>query len=155
MKRKNRRHRDYTMKFTIPNQTRAGMYITEMFFFFFFFFFLGETSTIGGCFFVGLLFREHPKAQPEGGFRRSPGSNLRPLVYKASDLTTAPRRLHICCNDRMTGKETGTYSMCNCLCTSVFLKQKMFSLTWLYNLNIFIFMIESFMHFIILMNLEH
>ena len=25
--------------------------------------------------------------------RRSPGSNLRPLVYKASDLTTAPRRL--------------------------------------------------------------
>ena len=61
---------------------------------FLFFFFLGETSTIGGCFFfVGLLFREHPKAQPEGGFRRSPGSNLRPLVYKASDLTTAPRRL--------------------------------------------------------------
>ena len=42
---------------------------------------------------MGLLFREHPKAQPEGGFfRRSPGSNLRPLVYKASDLTTAPRR---------------------------------------------------------------
>ena len=40
---------------------------------------------------MGLLFREHPKAQPEGGFRRSPGSNLRPLVYKASDLTTAPR----------------------------------------------------------------
>ena len=39
---------------------------------------------------MGLLFREHPKAQPEGGFRRSPGSNLRPLVYKASDLTTAP-----------------------------------------------------------------
>ena len=44
---------------------------------------------------MGLLFREHPKAQPEGGFRRSPGSNLRPLVYKASDLTTAPRRLLI------------------------------------------------------------
>ena len=43
--------------------------------------------------FVGLLFWEHPKAQPEGGFRRSPGSNLRPLVYKVSDLTTAPRRL--------------------------------------------------------------
>ena len=42
---------------------------------------------------MGLLFREHPKAQPEGGLRRSPGSNLRPLVYKASDLTTAPRRL--------------------------------------------------------------
>ena len=42
---------------------------------------------------MGLLFREHPKAQPEGGFRRSPGSNMRPLVYKASDLTTAPRRL--------------------------------------------------------------
>ena len=42
---------------------------------------------------MGSLFREHPKAQPEGGFRRSPGSNLRPLVYKASDLTTAPRRL--------------------------------------------------------------
>ena len=41
---------------------------------------------------MGLLFREHPKAQPEGGFRRSPGSNL---VYKASDLTTAPRRLLI------------------------------------------------------------
>ena len=38
---------------------------------------------------MGLLFREHPKAQPEGGFRRSPGSNLRPLVYKVSDLTTA------------------------------------------------------------------
>ena len=31
--------------------------------------------------FVGLLFREHPKAQPGGGFWRSPGSNLRPLVY--------------------------------------------------------------------------
>ena len=44
---------------------------------------------------MGLLFREQPKAQPEGGFRRSPGSNLRPLVYKASDLTTAPRRLLI------------------------------------------------------------
>ena len=44
---------------------------------------------------MGLLFREHPKAQPEGGFRRSPGSNLRPLVYKASDFTTAPRRLLI------------------------------------------------------------
>ena len=44
---------------------------------------------------MGLLFREHPKAQPEGGFKRSPGSNLRPLVYKASDLTTAPRRLLI------------------------------------------------------------
>ena len=42
---------------------------------------------------MGLLFREHPKAQPEEGFRGSPGSNLRPLVYKASDLTTAPRRL--------------------------------------------------------------
>ena len=26
-------------------------------------------------------------------FWRSPGSNLRPLVYKASDLTTAPQRL--------------------------------------------------------------
>ena len=26
-------------------------------------------------------------------FWRSPGSNLRPLVYKARDLTTAPRRL--------------------------------------------------------------
>ena len=25
-------------------------------------------------------------------FRRSPGSDLRPLVYKASDLTKAPRR---------------------------------------------------------------
>ena len=42
---------------------------------------------------MGLLFREHPKAQPGGGFSRSPGSNLRPLVYKASDLTTTPRRL--------------------------------------------------------------
>ena len=40
---------------------------------------------------MGLLLREHPKAQPGGGFRRSPGSNLRPLVYKVSDLTTAPR----------------------------------------------------------------
>ena len=27
-------------------------------------------------------------------FWRSPGSNLRPLVYKASDLSTAPQRLH-------------------------------------------------------------
>ena len=44
---------------------------------------------------MGLLFGEHPKAQPGGGFWRSPGSNLRPLVYKASDLTTAPRRLQI------------------------------------------------------------
>ena len=47
---------------------------------------------------MGLLFREHPKAQPGRlvfvvVFWRSPGSNLRPLVYKASDLTTAPRRL--------------------------------------------------------------
>ena len=42
---------------------------------------------------MGLLFREHPKAQPGGDFWRSPGSNLRPLVYKASDLTTAPRSL--------------------------------------------------------------
>ena len=42
---------------------------------------------------MGLLFREHPKAQPGGGFWRSPGSNLQPLFYKASDLTTAPRRL--------------------------------------------------------------
>ena len=42
---------------------------------------------------MGLLFRERPKAQPEGGFRRSPGLRLRPLVYKASDFTTAPRRL--------------------------------------------------------------
>ena len=44
---------------------------------------------------MGLLFREHPKAQPGGGFWRSPGSNLRPLVYKASDLTTAPRRARV------------------------------------------------------------
>ena len=43
---------------------------------------------------MGLLFREHPKAQPGGGLRRSPGSNLRLLVYKASDLTTAPRSFH-------------------------------------------------------------
>ena len=42
---------------------------------------------------MDLLFREHPKAQPGGGYRRSQESNLRPLVYKASDLTTAPRRL--------------------------------------------------------------
>ena len=61
---------------------------------------------------MGLLFREHPKAQPEGGFRRSPGSNLRPLVYKASDLTTAPRRL-------LTGHffflgETSTVGGCFC-----------------------------------------
>ena len=47
---------------------------------------------------MGLLSREHPKAQPGGWFLvvvfwRSPGSNLPPLVYKASDLTTAPRRL--------------------------------------------------------------
>ena len=63
------------------------------FFFFFFFFFPGRDQYYRRLFFVGLLFREHPKAQPEGGFRRSPGSNLRPRVYKASDLTTAPRRL--------------------------------------------------------------
>ena len=50
---------------------------------------------------MGLLFREHPKAQPDGGFRRSPGSNLRPLVYKASDLTTAPRRLPFHSFDRV------------------------------------------------------
>ena len=30
MKRKNRRHRLYTMKLTNPNQTQAGTYITEM-----------------------------------------------------------------------------------------------------------------------------
>ena len=35
---------------------------------------------------MGLLFREHPKTQPEGGFRRSPGSNLRPLVYSSRRL---------------------------------------------------------------------
>ena len=35
---------------------------------------------------MGLLFREHPKAPPGGGFLRSPGSNLRPLVYKVSIL---------------------------------------------------------------------
>ena len=27
----------------------------------------------------------------------SPGSNLHPLVYKASDITMAPRRLLVCC----------------------------------------------------------
>ena len=64
-----------------------------------YFFSLGETSTIGGCF-LGLLFREHPKAQPGGGFR-SPGSNLHTLVYKASDLITAPRRLLTCMFDVM------------------------------------------------------
>ena len=47
---------------------------------------------------MGLLFREHPKAQPGGGFWRSPGSNLRPLFYKESDLTTAPRRVDILYN---------------------------------------------------------
>ena len=50
-----------------------------------------ETSTIGGCFCVFVV----PGA-PESStgrllfvvvFWRSPGSNLRPLVYKASDLT--------------------------------------------------------------------
>ena len=69
-------------------------------------FFLGETSTTVGCFlcvfffffFVGLLLREHPKAQPVGFFFffffffEKPG--IGPLIYKASDLTTAPRRLH-------------------------------------------------------------
>ena len=70
-----------------------------------------EGST-GRLVFVGLLSWEHPKAQPgswflwvcyhgstrrlnrEVGFCcfwRSPGLNLRPLVYKTSDLTTAPR----------------------------------------------------------------
>ena len=34
---------------------------------------------------IGL--KSHPKD------RRSPGSNSRPQVYKASDLTTTPRRL--------------------------------------------------------------
>ena len=48
-------------------------------------FLLGETSTTR-LFLLVLLFREHPKAQPS---RRlfllflGPGSNLRPLVYKA------------------------------------------------------------------------
>ena len=37
---------------------------------------------------MGLLFREHPKAQPEGGFRRSPGSNLRPLARSLELLFT-------------------------------------------------------------------
>ena len=46
---------------------------------------------------MGLLFREHPKAQPGEGFCKSPGWNLRPLVYKASDLTTAPRMLLFVC----------------------------------------------------------
>ena len=66
------------------------------YFFFFFFFFPGRDQYYRRLFlglFCGFLFREHPKAQPGGGFRRSPGSNLRSLVYKASDLTTAPRRL--------------------------------------------------------------
>ena len=54
-----------------------------------FFFFLGETSTIVGCF-CGFVV---PGA-PEGStgevdfcccFWRSPGLNLRPLVYKAID----------------------------------------------------------------------
>ena len=58
------------------------------------FFFLGETSTIVGCF-CGFVV---PGA-PEGStgrlifvvvFWSSPESNLQPLVYKASDLTTAP-----------------------------------------------------------------
>ena len=53
-------------------------------FFLFFFFFSWARPVLQEVVFVGLLFREHPKAQPEGGFRRSPGSNLRPLVYKAS-----------------------------------------------------------------------
>ena len=35
---------------------------------------------------MGLLFREHPKAQPEGGFRRSPGSNLRPCFTPLIEL---------------------------------------------------------------------
>ena len=30
---------------------------------------------------MDLLFREHPKAQPEGGFRRSSGANLR-LIFE-------------------------------------------------------------------------
>ena len=30
IKRKNRRHREYTMKFITPNQTQAGTYMTEM-----------------------------------------------------------------------------------------------------------------------------
>ena len=57
---------------------------------------------------MGLLFREHPKAQPKGGFRRSPGSNLRPLVYKASDLTTAPRSTPLI-------ELFGIYKMCKML----------------------------------------
>ena len=44
---------------------------------------------------MSLMSREHPKIVFCSCFRRSPGSNLRPLVYKASDLSTAPRRLQM------------------------------------------------------------
>ena len=46
---------------------------------------------------MGLLYRSTRRLNREVDFCccvwRSPGSNLRPLVYKASDLTTAQRRL--------------------------------------------------------------
>ena len=45
------------------------------------FFFLSETSTIGGCFFVGLLFREHQRLIFVVVFEE-----VRFLVYKESDL---------------------------------------------------------------------
>ena len=63
---------------------------------------------------MGLLFREHPKAQQEGGFRRSPGSNLRPLVYKPSDLTTAPRVFSYFCSKHRSWEHvlTSTHNLC-------------------------------------------
>ena len=45
-------------------------------------------------------------------FWRSPGSNLQPLVYKASDLTTAPRRLLVNYSDSDGGLE---FELCNFL----------------------------------------
>ena len=44
---------------------------------------------------LGLTSHQQLRSQSHPTDWRSPGSNLRPLIYKASDITTAPRRLLI------------------------------------------------------------
>ena len=62
----------------------------------FFFFFPGRDQYYRRLFlrlFCGFVVPGAPEGSTGRRFiRRSPGTNLRPLVYKASDLTTAPRR---------------------------------------------------------------
>ena len=64
--------------------TQRQRYVVDIYIYIFFFFSWARPvlyEVVFLCFFfVGLLFREHPKAQPEGGFRRSQKSNLRPLL---------------------------------------------------------------------------